>query len=66
MTPRELVAGARVTALVGSPEMDPLTEDDALREAQLNEALLDAKNMRACPAAVRAMATNLTRPRKLT
>lgn len=46
MTLRELFAGARVTALVGSPEMDPLTEEDALREAQLNEVLFDAVNMR--------------------
>lgn len=47
MTPRDLIAGAPVTAMVGSPEMDPLTEEDALREAQLDEVLFDAVNMRA-------------------
>ncbi len=47
MTPRDLIAGAPVAAMVGSPEMDPLTEEDALREAQLNEVLFDAVNMRA-------------------
>jgi len=46
MTPRELLAGARVTALVGSPEMDPLTEKDALVSAPLVEAVFDAVNMR--------------------
>jgi hypothetical protein len=46
MTPRDLVAGASVTVMVGSPEMDPLTEKDALQEARLNEVVLDAVNMR--------------------
>jgi hypothetical protein len=46
MTPRDLIAGAPVTAMVGSPEMDPLTEKDALQEARLNEVLFDAVNMR--------------------
>jgi hypothetical protein len=46
MTPRELVAGAPTGALVGSPEMDPLTEADALQEARLNEVMVDALNMR--------------------
>ncbi len=47
MTPRDLIAGVPVTALVGSPEMDPLTEEDALRSARLNETVFDAVNMRA-------------------
>ncbi len=47
MTPRDLIAGMRPGGLVGSPEMDPLTEKDALQEARLNEVLLDAVNMRA-------------------
>jgi len=46
MTPRDLIAGAPVTALVGSPEMDPLTEKDALVCAPLVEAVFDAVNMR--------------------
>ncbi len=46
MTPRELMAGAPVAAMVGSPEMDPLTEKDALQEARLNEVVFDAVNMR--------------------
>ena len=41
MTPRDLIAGAPLSSLVGSPEMDPLTEKDALQEARLNEVLLD-------------------------
>jgi hypothetical protein len=44
---RDLFAGAQVTALVGSPEMDPLTEKDALVCAPLIEAVFDAVNMRA-------------------
>jgi hypothetical protein len=32
MTTRDLFAGAPVAAMVGSPEMDPLTEKDVLRE----------------------------------
>jgi hypothetical protein len=46
MTLRDLIAGTPVTAMVGLPEMDPLTEEDALRDAQLNEVLHDAVNMR--------------------
>ncbi len=46
MTPRDLIAGAPVTALVGTPEMDPLTEKDALVCAPLVEAVFDAVNMR--------------------
>ncbi len=46
MTLRNLIAGAPVTALVGSPEMDPLTEKDALVCAPLVEAVFDAVNMR--------------------
>lgn len=37
--------GAPVTAMVGSPEMDPLTEMDALQEARLNEVAVDAVNL---------------------
>jgi hypothetical protein len=47
LTPRELIAGAPVAAMVGSPEMDPLTEEHALQDARLNETLFDAVNMRA-------------------
>lgn len=47
MTPRDLLAGVPVTAMVGSPEMDPLTEEHALQDARLNEVLFDAVNMRA-------------------
>ena len=47
LTPRELIAGAPVAAMVGSPEMDPLTEEHALQDARLNEVLFDAVNMRA-------------------
>jgi hypothetical protein len=50
MTPRDLLAGAAVGAarddVVGSPEMDPLTEKDALQEARLTEVVIDAVNMR--------------------
>jgi len=46
ITPRDLLAGASVTALLGSPEMDPLTEKDALVGAPLVEAVLDPVNMR--------------------
>jgi hypothetical protein len=31
-----------MTAVVGSPEMDPLTEKDALQEARLNEMIFDS------------------------
>jgi hypothetical protein len=43
---RDLFAGAQVTALVGSPEMDPLTERDALVSAPLVEAVFDAVDRR--------------------
>ena len=43
---RELFAGALVIAPAGSPEMDPLTEKDALVCAPLVEAVFDAVNMR--------------------
>src|SRR5260370_37282495 len=33
-------------AMVGSPEMDPVTEKDALQEARLNEMIFDAVNRR--------------------
>jgi hypothetical protein len=46
VTPRELIGDVRVTAMVGSPEMDPLTEKDALVCAPLIEAVFDAVNMR--------------------
>jgi hypothetical protein len=46
MTPRELLSGTWVTAMVGSPEMDPLTEKDALVSAPLVEAVFDAVNRR--------------------
>jgi hypothetical protein len=39
---RDLLAGDVVGALLGSPEMDPLTEKDALQEARLNEVTFDA------------------------
>jgi hypothetical protein len=47
MTPRDLLAGAVLGDPVGSPEMDPLTERDALQEVCLSEVLFDAVNMRA-------------------
>lgn len=43
---RDLLAGDDLYGLVGSPEMDPLTEKDALQEARLNEVVFDAVNMR--------------------
>jgi hypothetical protein len=43
---RDLLAGDELHGLVGSPEMDPLTEKDALQEARLNEVVLDVVNMR--------------------
>jgi hypothetical protein len=46
MTLRDLLAAAPPRGFVGSPEMDPLTEKDALQEARLNEVLVDAVNMR--------------------
>jgi hypothetical protein len=47
MTPRDLFMGARPADPLRKPEMDPLTEKDALLEARLNEVLLDAVNARA-------------------
>jgi hypothetical protein len=47
MRPRDLMAGVPVTAMVGSPEMDPLTEQDALVCAPLVEVVFDAVDMRA-------------------
>jgi hypothetical protein len=46
MTPRDLIAGVQVVAMLGSPEMDPLTEEDALVCAPLVEAVFDAVNRR--------------------
>jgi hypothetical protein len=46
MTARDLMADASLAAMVGSPEMDPLTEVDALTGAPLIEAVFDAVNMR--------------------
>ena len=43
---RDLLAGDLAGALVGSPEMDPLTEEDALQEALLTEVIFDAINGR--------------------
>jgi hypothetical protein len=43
---RDLLTGDVTGALVGSPEMDPLTEKDALQEARLNELIFDAVNRR--------------------
>ena len=39
---RDLLDRDVVGALLGSPEMDPLTEKDALQEARLNEVTFDA------------------------
>jgi hypothetical protein len=49
MKVRDLLAGAELRGLAGSPEMDPLTEKDALQEARLNEVVFDAVNMRTGP-----------------
>jgi hypothetical protein len=46
MTLRDLLAGDVMGALMGSPEVDPLTEKDALQEARLNEVAFDAVNGR--------------------
>lgn len=47
MTPSDLVTGvAPVSGLVGSPEMDPITEKGALQEAQLVEVLYNAVRCR--------------------
>lgn len=45
-TPLELLAGRSLEALVGKPEMDALTEADALQEAQLIEVVFDAVTRR--------------------
>ncbi len=44
---RDLLTRGVGGALVGSPEMDPLTEKDALQEALLTEVIFDAVNNRA-------------------
>jgi hypothetical protein len=46
MRVRDLLAGAELSETVGSPEMDPLTEKDALQEARLSEMVFDAVNKR--------------------
>ena len=46
MKVRDLLARAPLPGLVGSPEMDPLTEKGALQEARLNEMVFDAVNKR--------------------
>jgi hypothetical protein len=43
---RDLLTSDVTGTLVGSPEMDPLTEKDALQEARLNEVVFDAVSMR--------------------
>jgi hypothetical protein len=43
---RDLLTGDVTGTSVGSPEMDPLTEKDALQEARLNELIFDAVNRR--------------------
>jgi hypothetical protein len=43
---RDLLRGDVADTMVGSPEMDPLTEKDALQEARLNEVIFDAVNRR--------------------
>jgi hypothetical protein len=43
---RDLLGGHLAGAMIGSPEMDPLTEKDALQEARLNEMIFDAVNRR--------------------
>jgi hypothetical protein len=43
---RDLLTGDVTGPLVGSPEMDPLTEKDALQEARLNELIFDAVSRR--------------------
>jgi hypothetical protein len=43
---RDLITGDVASALVGSPEMDPLTEKDALQEALLTDVTFDAMNNR--------------------
>lgn len=47
MRVRDLLAGAALPGPIGNPEMDPLTEEDALREAWLTQVVFDAVNMRA-------------------
>src|ERR1700687_3360272 len=43
---RDLLGGHLTGAMIGSPEMDPLTEKEALQEARLNEMIFDAVNRR--------------------
>jgi hypothetical protein len=46
ITPRLLVSGYKHEGLLGTPEMDPLTEQGALQDAQLVEVLFDAVSRR--------------------
>jgi hypothetical protein len=41
------MGGAQLVDLVGRPEMDPFTEEDALQEARLSEVVFDAVHARA-------------------
>jgi hypothetical protein len=43
MKVRDLLAGAALPGMVGSPEMGPLTEKGALQEARLNEIAFDVR-----------------------
>jgi hypothetical protein len=46
ITPRMLVGGYESKGVLGSPEMDPLTEQGALQDAQLIEMMFDATTRR--------------------
>ena len=46
MRVQDLITGDVAGVLVGSPEMDPLTEQDALQEALLTDVTFDAVNNR--------------------
>jgi hypothetical protein len=46
ITPCMLVAGHEHEGLLGTPEMDPLTEQGALQDAQLVEVMFDAVSRR--------------------
>src|ERR1700722_2929072 len=46
MRVRDLLGGHLTGVMVGSPEVDPLTEKDALQEARLNEMIFDSVNRR--------------------
>lgn len=46
MTARMLVSGCKPRDLLGTPEMDPLTERGALQDAQLIEVAFDATSRR--------------------